>query len=71
MGELLVYKHFHHIEIDIDLTKEPIISNWKQMQATNYDVWHVIYNTHDEICSEHKKNDNEMDMMKLLDMNKW
>lgn len=35
-SKLLIYKPFHNILINIGVTKEKIISNWRLLKATNY-----------------------------------
>lgn len=37
-SELLLYKNFGDIEIDIGLTKDTIIKIWKKMNTNKYDV---------------------------------
>ena len=40
-SELHLYKHFYITKNDIGLTKEIIITNWTNMSANGYHVWHV------------------------------
>ena len=70
--ELLLYKPFRHITIEISITKDEIVTNWKSLQPTNYIVFHI--NRVQNIPTAEPEDDTDNDDLEILedpDLYEW
>ena len=71
-SELLLYKNFREIHIDIGVDKDDIIRHWKQLKIETYNVWHVDRTDQDdEILEEENDSNGDMDIQYSMQLNEW
>ncbi|XP_059066723.1 uncharacterized protein LOC131857945 [Cryptomeria japonica] len=71
-SDLHLYKHFRNISMEMGLTKDDIVANWKQTNVNKYFVWHVDHIVDiEENHEQDEDTDNEINLETTVHMNEW